>query len=102
MGVKMSTDNQPEVLYGADGAKYLVTPPHCSNSSSCLRQIIVTHSHSPRRQNSSMSMTRMETPSSPHHSNSSSQRPMNLPQDRVPKIIGSVTLHNGWSLSLIL
>ncbi|KAG8716473.1 hypothetical protein FRC08_009451 [Ceratobasidium sp. 394] len=100
----MPTDNQPEVSYGADGAKYLVTPPRCSNSSSRLRQIIVTHSRSPRRQNSSTSTstTRMETPLSPHRSNSSSQRPMNPPRDRAPKIIGSVTLHDGWSLSPIL
>ncbi|KAG8746436.1 hypothetical protein FRC10_005147 [Ceratobasidium sp. 414] len=91
-GVKMPTGDQPEVSYGADGAKYLVIPPRRSNSSSRPRQIIVTHSPSPRRQNSSASTTRIETRSPPKRSNSSSQRPMSPPKDRAPKIIGDPEL----------
>ncbi|KAG8703892.1 hypothetical protein FRC08_002578 [Ceratobasidium sp. 394] len=91
-GVKMPTGDQPQVSYGADGAKYLVIPPRRSNSSSRPRQIIVTHSPSPRRQNSSTSTTRIETRSPPHRSNSSSQRPMSPPRDRTPKIIGDPEL----------
>ncbi|KAG8686801.1 hypothetical protein FRC09_013918 [Ceratobasidium sp. 395] len=90
-GVKMPTGDQPEVSYGADGAKYLVIPPRRSNSSSRPRQIIVTHSPSPRRQNSSTSTTRVETRSPPHRSNST-QRPMSPPRDRAPKIVGDPEL----------
>jgi hypothetical protein len=89
-GVKMPTGDQPEVSYGADGAKYLVIPPRRSNSSSRPRQIIITHSPSPRRQNSSASTTRIETRSPPKRSNSSSQRPMSPP--RAIKIVGDPEL----------
>ncbi|KAG9127391.1 hypothetical protein FRC07_014336 [Ceratobasidium sp. 392] len=92
-GVKMPTGDQPEVSYGADGAKYLVIPPRRSNSSSRPRQIIVTHSPSPRRQNSTASTTRVETRSPPHRSNSSLQRPMSPPRaPSAPKIVGDPEL----------
>ncbi|QRV87754.1 hypothetical protein RhiJN_15772 [Ceratobasidium sp. AG-Ba] len=82
-GVKMPEGDQPQISYGADGAKYLVIPPRRSNSSSRPRQIIVTHSPSPRRQNSTTSSARVETRSPPHRSNSSSQQPKSAPKTKL-------------------
>jgi len=100
-GVKMPTGNQPQISYGADGAKYLVIPPRRSNSSSRPRQIIVTSGHaspSPRRLDSGSSTPRYETRSPPRRSNSSAtprspaSPPPNGHAHRAPKIIGDPEL----------
>lgn len=100
-GVKMPSGNQPEISYGADGAKYLVIPPRRSNSSSRPRQIILTSGHaspSPRRMDSGNSTPRYETRSPPRRSNSSAtprspaSPPPNGHAHRAPKIIGDPEL----------
>jgi hypothetical protein len=70
-GVKMPTGDQPEVLYGADGSKYLVIPSRRDRAQNLIRprQIIVTSgpaSPSPHRMVPSNSTPRRETPSPLH------------------------------------